>query len=200
MFLVALARGASGLPFSLDKKAQAMRTHSRPPIRRRWSCLALATVLTLCPAVACSGQADSSPPHPEEAAVVQVVEQLFEAMRTNDGELAAAVFHPEARLGRATDEGISFTPVDGFVEAVGREKDQTWDEPIWDWTVRVDGRLAQMWTKYAFYLDGAFSHCGSDAFDLYKSDSGWQVVQLVDTSRQEDCWYPPGREPPESEP
>ena len=169
---------------------------------------AASRLIVLLLAGACSGPADgpdatdappAPEPHPEEAAVVAVVEQLFEAMRTSDGEMAAAVFHPDARIGRATEEGISFNPVDGFVQAVGRPKEQVWDEPIWDWTVRVDGRLAQMWTKYAFYLDDAFSHCGSDAFELYRSDSGWQVTQLVDTSRQEECWYPPGREPGEDE-
>lgn len=131
----------------------------------------------------------------EEAAVVAVVEQLFEAMRVGDSEMAAQVFHPTARLGRATDDGISFNGVDGFVAMIGRERDVVYDEPIWDWTVNVDGRLAQMWTKYAFYLGDEFSHCGTDAFELYKSDSGWQVTQLVDTMRREDCWYPPGREP-----
>lgn len=176
-----------------------MRNPTHLLIPRLLSGLVLPAAVTACFAGASSGQTDRQQPHPEESAIVAVVEQLFEAMRTNDGEMAAAVFHPEARLGRATDEGISFTPVDGFVAAVGRAKEQTWDEPIWDWTVRVDGRLAQMWTKYAFYLDGAFSHCGSDAFDLYKTDSGWQVVQLVDTNRQDDCWYPPGREPAEGE-
>lgn len=133
--------------------------------------------------------------HPDEAAVVAVVEQLFEAMRTGDAEMAAAVFHPDARLGRAGDDGISFSPVDGFVQMIGNPRDEVYDEPIWDWVVNVDGRLAQMWTKYAFYRDDTFSHCGTDAFELYKSDAGWQVTQLVDTSRREDCWYPPGREP-----
>ena len=130
----------------------------------------------------------------EEAAVVAAVERLFEAMRTSDGELAASVFHPEARLGRATEEGIGFQGVEGFVQRIGQEKDQVWDEPIWDWEVQVDGRLGQMWTKYAFYLDETFSHCGIDAIQLYRSDeAGWQITQLVDTSRREDCWLPPGR-------
>lgn len=132
----------------------------------------------------------------EEAAVVAVVQRLFDAMNANDGEMAASVFHPEARLGRAGDDGIRFASADGIVSAIGRPKEQVWEEPIWDWTVHVDGRLAQMWTKYAFYLDGEFSHCGTDAFELYKTpDAGWQVTQLVDTRRTEDCWYPPGREP-----
>ncbi len=135
--------------------------------------------------------------HPEEAAVVAAVEQLFEAMRTGDSDMAAAVFHPEARLGRAGEDGISFRSADGFIEAIGSPRDEVWDEPIWDWTVQVDGRLAQMWTKYAFYRDETFSHCGEEGFQLYKSDSGWQITQLVDTSRREDCFYPPGREPAE---
>lgn len=146
------------------------------------------------PATENDAPAQTPQPDPEEAAVIHAVHQLFEAMRTNDGELAASLFHPEARLGRATDEGISFNPADGFIAAVGRPKEQVWDEPIWDWTVRVDGRLAQMWTKYAFYLDDTFSHCGTDAIELYRSDSGWQITQLVDTRRNEDCWYPPDRE------
>ena len=139
-------------------------------------------------------------PHPEEAAVVAAVKQLFEAMRTADGEMASAVMHPEARLGRAGEGGIRFSPADGFVERIGTPRDEVWDEPIWDWTVQVDGRLAQMWTRYAFYRDETFSHCGWEGFQLYKGDAGWQITQLVDTSYQEDCWYPPGREPePESE-
>lgn len=141
----------------------------------------------------------SAQPGPEEAAVVATVQQLFEAMRTNDGEMAAAVFHPEARLGRATEEGIRFGPASGFVESIGRPKEEVWDEPIWDWVVNVDGRLAQMWTKYAFYLDDRFSHCGTDAIELYRTESGWQITQLVDTSRSEDCWYPPDREAPSAE-
>ena len=131
----------------------------------------------------------------DEEAVVAAVESLFEAMRTSDSTLARSAFHPTARLGRATEEGIAFNGVDGFIGAIGREKAEVWDEPIWDWTVSVDGRLAQMWTKYAFYLGDTFSHCGVDALELYKSATGWQITQLVDTSREEDCWLPPGRAP-----
>ena len=157
--------------------------------------------LTLCLALACAreaemAEADPAPgAHPEEAAVVAAVEQLFEAMRTGDAEMAAAVFHPDARLGRATEQGIRFSPADGFVQMIGNPRDEVYDEPIWDWTVQVDGRLAQMWTRYAFYRDDTFSHCGWEGFQLYRSDSGWQITQLIDTTYREDCWYPPGREP-----
>lgn len=139
--------------------------------------------------------AEAEQPHPEEAAVVAAVEQLFEAMRVGDSEMARAVFHPEARLGRADDDGISFNPADGFIEMIGRPREEVYDEPVWDWTVQIDGRLAQMWTRYAFYRDEEFSHCGWEGFQLYRSDTGWQITQLIDTMRREDCFYPPGREP-----
>ena len=140
-------------------------------------------------------EAETPPPDPEEAAVVAAVEQLFEAMRTGDSEMAAAVFHPEARLGRAGDDGISFRAADGFIDMIGQPRDEVYDEPIWDWTVQIDGRLAQMWTRYAFYRDDEFSHCGWEGFQLYKADTGWLITQLIDTSYRENCFYPPGREP-----
>lgn len=150
-------------------------------------------------AAACAPQAEAPQaepdPDPEEAAVVAAVEQLFEAMRTGDSEMAAAVFHPEARLGRAGEDGISFRPADGFIQMIGQPRDEVYDEPVWDWTVQIDGRLAQMWTRYAFYRDEEFSHCGWEGFQLYKADSGWQITQLIDTMHREDCFYPPGREP-----
>ena len=139
--------------------------------------------------------ASDAAPHPEEAAVVAAVVQLFDAMRAADSDMAAAVFHPDARLGRAGEGGITFRPATGFIEAIGQPRDEVWDEPVWDWTVQIDGRLAQMWTRYAFYRDDEFSHCGWEGFQLYKGETGWQITQLIDTSRTEDCFYPPGREP-----
>ncbi len=160
-----------------------------------------AVIVTLVLLAACAQDVPEAPadpePHPEEAAVVAAVEQLFEAMRTGDSEMARAVFHPDARMGRAGEDGISFNSADGFIEMIGRPRDEIYDEPIWDWTVQIDGRLAQMWTRYAFYLGDDFSHCGWEGFQLYKAGSGWQITQLIDTMHRDDCFYPPGREPAE---
>ncbi len=143
-----------------------------------------------------TGGATSLPPAITQSAedeILAVALQLFEAMRTNDGVLAASVFHPEARMGSRTEEGITFVSVDGFVDLVGQPKNEVWDEPIWDYTIQVEGRVAQMWTKYAFYLGDTFSHCGIDSFEFFRTDDGWKITQLVDTRRTENCWLPPGR-------
>jgi hypothetical protein len=77
--------------------------------------------------------------------------------------------------------------VQKFINAVGTPHEEVWDEKIWDTEIRVDGNLAQVWTKYGFYLDEKFSHCGVDAIHLTKTKDGWKIFHLSDTRQREDC-------------
>ena len=70
--------------------------------------------------------------------------------------------------------------------------EEVWDERIWDAEVRVDGNLATAWMKYAFYAGDEFSHCGVDAFQLFKGVDGWKVFHVADTRRREGCETPEG--------
>ena len=47
--------------------------------------------------------------------------------------------------------------------------------------VRLHGTVATVWTPYDFWIDGKFSHCGIDAFDLVKTASGWKIAGVVFT-------------------
>ena len=38
-----------------------------------------------------------------------------------------------------------------------------------------------MSTPYDFWIDGKFSHCGIDAFDLIKTEEGWKLAGGVYT-------------------
>jgi hypothetical protein len=149
---------------------------------------ALAAVLAGLPSPAL-GQAD------EEAAVLAVVEAMFDAMRAGDSTAFRAVLHPTAtgasvfvREGQPTL--ARETSLEGFVQAVGTPHEQVWDEKIWDAEVRIDGLLATVWTPYAFYLGDQLSHCGVDAFQLFKGEDGWQVFHIADTRRREGCEVP----------
>jgi Putative lumazine-binding len=128
-----------------------------------------------------------------EAEVMATVQRLFDGMRAGDSGMVRSAFHPEARLARATPDGLSANPLDPFVTAIGTPHDQVWDEVIWDSEVQVDGHLAQVWTQYAFYRGDQFSHCGVDAFQLVNTADGWKIFQLTDTTRRDGCPTPPGR-------
>lgn len=131
----------------------------------------------------------------EEVAVMAVVEAMFDAMRAGDSAAMRAVLHPSATgASVSVREGVPTltreASLDGFVQAVGTPHEEVWDERIWDAEVRVDGNLATAWMEYAFYAGDEFSHCGVDAFQLFKGEDGWKVFHVADTRRREGCDMP----------
>ena len=53
---------------------------------------------------------------------------------------------------------------------------QAMRERIWNPEVRIHGLIATVWAPYDFWIDGKFSHCGIDAFDLIKTEEGWKIA------------------------
>jgi hypothetical protein len=83
------------------------------------------------------------------------------------------------------------TDLKGFLNAVGTPHDEKWSEPIWEPKIQMDGNFAQVWAKYAFYHGKTFSHCGVDAFQLFKgADGKWKIFHLADTRWAEGCNVP----------
>jgi len=146
--------------------------------------LGLALAALVRPAPAAGQQADAEQ-------VLAVVRQLFDAMRTKDTVALRGTLQAEARLmsaGRdqAGNPVVRADPIDGFIQSVGSATRHL-DEKIWDPEIRIDGNLATVWTWYAFYVDGTFSHCGVDAFQLARTADGWKIIQIADTRRREGC-------------
>jgi hypothetical protein len=159
--------------------------------------LTISALLALAPLAPLSAQAKpKAETEQEREAVLAVVQRLFDGMRARDSAAVRATFHPEARLiATGEQEGvpsIRVIPADGFVAAIGGG-DEEWDEPFWDSVVQVQDNLATVWTRYAFYRAGTFSHCGVDAFILTRTEDGWQIVSIADTRQREGCVLPPDR-------
>ena len=66
-------------------------------------------------------------------------------------------------------------------------KDRTFEEKLLDFSIQVDGNMANAWTPYEFWYNGNFSHCGVNSFQLIKEDGAWKIIYLVDTRRREGC-------------
>lgn len=132
-----------------------------------------------------------------ESRVLEVIQVLFDGMRTADTLGVRSTFHPEARLvatdSRAGRSGSSITPVDSFIAAVGGSGGG-WDERIWGPEVRIDDDVAMVWAKYDFHVGDRFSHCGVDVFNLLKTPEGWKFISIVYTRRAETCESPPSND------
>lgn len=157
--------------------------------------IVLLFTLVLGGAASASGQAAAPALAPnraaDSAAVLAVVQRVFDAMRSRDSALLRTAFAEDARLFTpAMRDGapmVRAEPISGFIEAVGQPSDSTWDERLYGTELRLDGGLATVWTEYDFYLGSRFLHCGVDAFQLARYPDGWKITTLADTRQREGC-------------
>lgn len=127
--------------------------------------------------------------------VMQVINNVFEAMRTSDSTLLKNCFikSPNTSTIFRSPEGVTKFVIGDFqrfINGVGSKKDKIWDEPIWNEKVEIDDDLAAVWVDYAFYLGDQFLHCGVDAFHLVRQEGIWKIFNLVDTRRKTGCKIP----------
>jgi hypothetical protein len=153
----------------------------------------------LVAAMALAPAANAQAPSEEEAAVMGVVDRLFEGMRARSGEMVASVFHPQARMVTTGSEPdgsprVQVQEVEGFVAAVG-QGGVPWNEPLFATEVRVDGNLAHVWTFYRFYAGERFSHCGYNSIELVRTADGWLIMSVADTRRTDRCGPPDTNSP-----
>ena len=66
-------------------------------------------------------------------------------------------------------------------------KDQTFEEKLLDFSIQVDGKMANAWIPYEFWFNENFSHCGVNSFQLVKEHKIWKIIYLIDTRRRNDC-------------
>lgn len=58
------------------------------------------------------------------------------------------------------------------------------EERLLDYSIKVDGAMAHVWTPYEFYVNNKLSHKGVNAFTLFKDNGLWKIVYLIDTRRK----------------
>lgn len=128
----------------------------------------------------------------EEKAVEEVIRSLFEGMRSKNADQVAGAFYSEALMQtvQAKPDGstVGSNAVADFVKRIATTPaETTLDERILEYQIKVDGTMASAWTPYRFYVNGNFSHCGVNSFQLVKMKEGWKIVYIIDTRRKEPC-------------
>jgi len=128
----------------------------------------------------------------DATAIREVVDQLFEGMRTSDSSLVKPLFIKDASLSSivVTKEN-RVTKQNGaasrFITAIGLPKDKVWNEIIWSYDIKIDGPMASVWTDYSFYLGDDLSHCGVNVFEMINLADGWKISEITDTRRKVGC-------------
>jgi hypothetical protein len=116
----------------------------------------------------------------EDAAVLTTVQRFFETMTSKDTAGARAVLDPEGdfvsvRWNELGERVVRRTSFSDYLEGLEYAA-ETYLERMWDSEVRIHGPIAIVWTPYDFHIDGKFSHCGTNAFQLLRTETGWIIT------------------------
>ncbi len=130
-------------------------------------------------------------------AVVAAVQEFFDAMEAADVPRSRAIMAEGARFYSVrTAEGRPVTSTFTAEEHLDRlPTSGALLERMWSPSVQVAGDVATLFAPYDFHRDGAFSHCGTDAFTLYRTADGWLVTGATYTVQTVGCEANPAGPP-----
>ena len=148
----------------------------------RHSCYAASMPVAIAIALLLSVASQS--PNAEQAAVLKIVQAFFDTMTARDIDGARKILQPQGRFHamRVRDgkpDLRAFANEEYFADLQGSK--QTMRERIWNADVRIHGLVATVTAPYDFWIDGKLSHCGTDVFDLIKTEDGWKIAGGVYT-------------------
>ena len=132
---------------------------------------------------------NANPPGEEEN-IVSVVQHFFTVMETRDTDEAKKILIPGGCTFSIRSEGktetLKTSNFQEFINSLSTLKDN-YKEAMSNPKILVHEGIAVLWTKYDFYINGKFSHCGVDAFSLIKTADGWKIAGLVYTVEKTGC-------------
>ena len=126
--------------------------------------------------------------HPKE-----VIETFFEAFHQKDTTSLKDFFMHDARLTSVQNslDGVKAKEesVEDFIKAIGSIPDDlSFEERLLGFKVVDASGMTLVLTPYEFYVNGRFSHCGTNVFTLVKKESKWKILALYDT-RNKSCEF-----------
>ena len=130
----------------------------------------------------------------EEQIIVQKVKDFFDGFHAKDSLLIKRVTHQNLimqSIGKNKTSGqieLSKQNFNEFLKTIASIPAHTKiEEHIHEFRVIMDGKMANVWTPYTFYIDDVISHCGTNSFQLFKRKGTWKIFYIVDTRDNKNC-------------
>lgn len=129
----------------------------------------------------------------EKQVIKKVIETFFEGLHKGDSTIMKKTLHAEIKIqttatNRQGEKVLQTQTRDKLLTGVSKKPaDVTYEEKLLSYDIKVDGNLASVWTPYEFYVNGNFSHCGANSFQLFNNNGTWEIIYLVDMRRRGNC-------------
>ncbi|MDO6674238.1 nuclear transport factor 2 family protein [Tenacibaculum sp. 1B UA] len=131
--------------------------------------------------------------NPEKKAIKNTIETFFEGLHKGDSTLVSSTLNSTINIQttHTNKEGkkilITESKTKLLTGIANKKAEHIYLEKFLSWDVKIDGNLASVWTPYEFYLNGKFSHCGANSFQLFNNNGKWEIIYLVDMRRRSNC-------------
>jgi hypothetical protein len=122
----------------------------------------------------------------EEQAALASVHAMFDGMAKRDPAAIKEQTLPGGTMVLMRDGKPTQMTFEAFADRVGKPGTTHIEERIHDPLVRIDNDLAMVWAPFEFLVDGNVDHCGTDLFNLIRTDGRWLIAGVADTGRK-DC-------------
>ncbi len=129
----------------------------------------------------------------EKEKVKNVIETFFKGFHAQDSVLMKSVLANEVVLqttGRNTQGKTLFRTekIERLINSITSIPDSVaFEEKLTSWSIQMDRTMANAWVGYEFWLNGQFSHCGINSFQLIDFDGEWKIIYLIDTRGRAGC-------------
>jgi hypothetical protein len=120
----------------------------------------------------------------DEQAVLAPITAMFDGMAKRDAAAIKKPLLPGGGLVLMRDGKPTQMTFDAFADAVGKPGKAQIEERIHDPLMRIDNDLAVVWAPFDFLVDGKVDHCGTDLFNLVRTDGKWLIASVADTGRK----------------
>lgn len=128
----------------------------------------------------------------DETAVKQAIETFFKGFHQQDSVILKGVVSDKVIIQtietKADSSYVRTEKYTDFMQHIIKIPPTTkFEEKLLSYNIQIDGAMANAWTPYEFWLDGTFSHCGVNSFQLFKDADSWKIIYIIDTRRKEGC-------------
>jgi Putative lumazine-binding len=122
----------------------------------------------------------------EEDAVLAPINAMFDGMAKRDAAAIKLPAIPGATMVLMRDGKPTQMTIESFADRVGKPGKTQIAERIHDPLIKIDNDLAVVWAPFEFTVDGKVDHCGTDLFNLVRTEGKWLIASIADTGRK-DC-------------
>ena len=120
-----------------------------------------------------SGTAQVKSPKKE---IKKGIETFFEGLHKGDSTIIKNTLYKDIKIQttHTNKKGENFLKTKSMFKLLSsianKKVDIIYKEKLLFYDIKVDGNLASGWTPYEFYLNGTFSHCGANSFQLFNNN------------------------------